>query len=611
MMCGIAGSFGPRHAAPDRARRTLALMRRRGPDGAGQADLSLAGGAATLLHSRLAIVDLDPRADQPFELDGRVIAFNGEIYNHAEVRRDLEGLGWRFRTSSDTEVLLGAWCQWGTAMFDRLEGMWAFALVDGRDGTLVLARDRFGEKPLHVWWHEGTLHFGSEVKFLATLADAKPAVDEAQFQRFLVQGYRALNKRGAGWYRDAVEFPAGHYAVLRHPGLPAPAPYWTLRFAPQPMTAADALDGVRAHLDQAVRLSVRGDVPVAFCLSGGIDSSTLAGAAVKRLGLDIACFSIIDASEQYDERRNIEATIGYLGVPATLVPTGTDGAWSLLEELVAGHDGPVATITYLVHGWLCRAIHQAGYKVAIAGNGADEIFSGYYDHYGYWLAAMADRPDLPALIAAWQAGYGRFVRNPLLKDPLSFAREPGRRDHLLPAPVLAPALRAGFTEAFSERPYCSDLLRNRMLNELLVESVPVILREDDLNAMHWSIENRSPYLNRRLVEFLHSVPSEHLVGEGMAKWLLRSAGAGLVTDSVRLDQEKRGFNAAVNNLIDLTDPVTRDRLLAPGPIYDWVDRQVIEELVAGTRPGFGAALFGFASTRAFLDHHAAWRPGRP
>jgi len=610
-MCGIAGSIGPK--APSRARidRALSLMRNRGPDQQAFHEAELGGNRVTLLFSRLAILDLDPRSHQPFGKDGLVLVFNGEIYNYLEVKAELEALGHRFRTTSDTEVLLEAWRRWGEDAFDRLEGMWAFALLDPRRGRLILSRDRFGEKPLYLWTHEGTLYFASEVKALAALAGAKPDPDVEQVRRYLVHGYKALYKRPHTWFRGVAELPAASWAELAGPGPVEPRRYWSLAYAPRAMSEGEALEGARARLEEAVRIRLRADVPIAFCLSGGIDSTTLAGIAAKRFGQGIHTFSIIDSDERYDELDNIDAQVAFLGCESVKVHTSTEGFFDRLAAQIAYHDGPVATITYYLHAFLSQAIAEHGYRVAISGTAADELFTGYYDHYSMWLAEMSGRPDFARLLEDWRGSYGAYVQNPLLQDPLTFARNPAERGHIiLNADLFNGWMVEPFEEPFDETAFTPNLLRNRMLNELFHEATPVILREDDLNSMQYSVENRSPYLDRRLAEFLYTVPSEHLIKDGYAKWLLRAAGDGVVADSVRLDKRKRGFNASIDSLVDRTDPATRDRLLADGPIFGVVRRDALEAFLGGSMKdnSFSKFLFSFISAKLFLDHHATWQP---
>jgi asparagine synthase (glutamine-hydrolysing) len=610
-MCGIAGAIGPREISRDRIERAWHLMRRRGPDGTAMHVGTVSGNTVTLLFARLAIIDADPRAMQPFQRGDLVIVTNGELYNYIELRDELARLGHTFSTESDTEVMLAAWRQWGEGALDQMEGMWAFALIDATNDQLILCRDRFGEKPLYLWRHGDTLYFGSEPKFIAALAGAKPDVNLDQIRRFLVNGYKSLYKQPQTYFRDVMEVPQAHYITLRGPGPIAPTAYWKLTHRPQQMTAAQALDGARERLETAMRIRLRADVPVAFCLSGGIDSTTLSGLAVKRFGHDLHAFSIIDDDERYDELENIEAQVAFLGCKSHRVQTSTEGFFERLSDLVSYHDMPVATLTYYLHSFLSQAISEAGYRVAISGTAADELYTGYYDHYGFWLAEMSNQPNFPALLDDWRSSYGAYVQNPVLQDPLVFAKTPNERGHIfLNANLFQQWLTEPFNEPFAETHYAGSLLRNRMLNELAHEAVPVILHEDDRNSMRYSVENRSPYLDRHLAEFMFSVPTEHLIKDGYAKYLLRASGKGVVADSVRLDKRKRGFNAPIDSLVDRSDPDTRERLMADSPIFDIVKREAIESFIDGSMAdnSFSKNLFSFISSKLFLEHHRDWVP---
>ncbi len=607
-MCGIAGSFGPDVPDPDRIRRTLALMRNRGPDAEGVWSGAVGRNDATLLHSRLSIIDLDPRANQPFVDGDHVLVYNGEIYNYLELRTDLEARGHAFRTRSDTEVLHRAWREWGLACVERFEGMWAFALIDREAGRLVLSRDRFGEKPLYYLHRGGTIYFGSEIKLLAALSGAAPAVDAKQLRRYLVNGYRSLYKQPATFFEDVRELPAGASACLREPGPVDARRYWRLSYAPRPMTREEAVAGARERVEEAVRLRLRADAPLAFCLSGGVDSSALAAVAARKFDADVHAFSIVDGDERYDESENILATVDALNCRHHVIRTSAEGFLDRMSDLVAYHDAPVATISYYVHAFLSEAIGAAGYKVAVSGTGADELFTGYYDHYGLWLAEMSGRigpgAGFERLIEDWRSGYGSAVRNPVLRNPLAFLDNPRERGHIyLDRETFNALLVEPLDEDFFEERFVDDPLRNRMLNELFHEVVPVILHEDDRNSMRWSVENRSPYLDRALAEFLYTVPGEHLVRDGYAKSLLRDAVADAFPDKVRLDKRKRGFNASIDSLLDREDPEVVDRLLADGPIFDVVRRDAFARFLGGdmTENSFSKFLFSFVSAKLFLE----------
>ncbi|MBH67605.1 MAG: asparagine synthase (glutamine-hydrolyzing) [Rhodospirillaceae bacterium] len=610
-MCGIAGAIGRLDILPERIKRTLQLMKQRGPDGTNARIISMGNVRVTLLFSRLSIIDLEPRAMQPFTRGKLTIVTNGELYNHIELKAELSNLGHSFQTQSDTEVMLAAWQQWGARSLDKMEGMWAFALFDEGKGLLTLCRDRFGEKPLYMWTYKGVLYFGSEPKYIAALAGKKPDVNQEQIRRFLVNGYKSLYKNSQTFLNDVQELPAAHYLSLSSQRKSRPVSYWSLSYEPQNMSQETAIEGARYHLKNSVHLRMRADVPVAFCLSGGIDSTTLCGIAAKEANRDFKTFSILDGDERYNEKKNIDAQVKYLGCSNHKIRTSKKGFFDRLSKLVGYHDKPVATLSYYMHSFMSEEIAKSGCRVAISGNGADELFAGYYDHYSFWLAEMRNETNFPKLKSDWAASYGAFIQNPKLQDPMVFSKNPFERGHIyLNAEQFCNWLIEPFNEPFTEKKYCVDVLRNRMLNEIKHETIPVIQHEDDRNSMFYSVENRSPYLDKNLAEFLFTVPSKYLIYNGYAKYLLRSASEGYVCKSVLWDKRKRGFNAPMDSLIDRKDSDTRERLLSDGPVFDLVRRDAIEAFLDQdlTANSLSKNLFSFISVKLFLDHYRDWKP---
>ncbi len=612
-MCGIAGTLGVNVPDFHQVQSTLVQMRQRGPDASGVFKTRMSENELTLLHTRLSIIDLDPRANQPFERHNCVLVYNGEIYNYLELKHDLESAGYKFTTQSDTEVVLNAYLHYGLKCFEYFEGMWAIALFDEKQQHLVLSRDRFGEKPLFYWLNCGTLYFASEIKALVSLSGQVPEPDLNQVKRYLVNGYRSLHKHASSYFHDIESLPPATFAVVTSAEKPDAKRYWHLSAQTQEMSLENAIDGVRHHLNRSLDWRLRADVPVAFCLSGGIDSSILAGVAHQK-NRDIHAFSVIDKDERYNEETNIQATVKALGCQLHTTHTSTDRFLDRLADLVSYHDAPVSTISYYTHSFLSKAISDAGFKVAVSGTGADELFTGYFDHYSFWLAEMADQSNLPKLLQDWEKGYGRFVRNPLLKDPLYFLDNPSFRDHLYQnTELFSSFLTDAFSEKFVENNYVDSLLRNRMLNELRVEVVPIILAEDDLNSMQCSIENRSPYLDRQLVEFAYSIPTKHLISDGFAKHILRASGRGLIPDMVRLDRRKRGFNAPIDSLLDRSDKNVLERILEPSPIFNIVDREAILKFVKQdlSDNSFSKFMFSFVSSKLFLETVVSWKQSPP
>ncbi len=607
-MCGIAGHLGSRFLAPPRKAAALARMANRGPDGQGGHTATLPDRRCLdLMHSRLSIVDLDSRSDQPFCKHGLVLIFNGEIYNHPELRGELSARGYRFQTTGDTEVLLEAWRCWGIGALDRLVGMFAFAILDEVDGHLTLARDRFGEKPLHIWDRgaDGFL-FASEIKVLTAMAGTVPPIDGLHMRRYLVNGYKGLMQEHRTFFDGIRELPAAHALVLAPGKQPDLRRYWSLAYRPVAMSGNQAQEAVDAAVTTAIARSLRADVPVAVRLSGGIDSNVIAGMAHHRLNSDITCFSIIEDDWRYDESAMIAKGLSALDIPNHQIRIPRDGFLTRLRDMIAYFDGPPLTISYYLHYLVSQRIHDAGFKMSLGGTGADEVFSGYYDHYLFWLAEMAGRSDFDQLCTDWQAGYGQFVRNPFLQNPRAFIDDPTRRDHIfLGADRFAGFLTEPFDEPHREDQFCDDLLRNRMINELLRETVPVMLHDDDLAGMRWSVENRAPYLDKDLVECLFSIPSEHLIQDGLPKFLLRRAGRGLVPDEILSNPRKQGINAPVTSFLDFADPDLRGYLLSDSPFFDLVDRRTFEGFLASAmdRNSDSKFLFSLLAARVFIDHH--------
>lgn len=585
-MCGIAGYFGKKKLEEGRIQGCLTKMGRRGPDHTGSFHERASDGTNLyLLHSRLSIIDLDPRANQPFQRGPYTLVYNGEIYNYRELKKPLEQSGVAFNTSSDTEVLAELLQKKGmSATHQEMEGMWAFAAWNRETQTLTLSRDRFGEKPLYFYQGEDGIYFGSEVKFIFELLGQRLPVNQNHLKRFMVNGYKALHKTKERFFKGLEELPSASYAELRSGKIINEHRYWLPKFEQDPaMPLEQAIAGTRERLIRSVELRLRADVPLAFCMSGGIDSNSLLSIAKRVLNYDVHGFTIMNTDSRYEESDLVNHAVKELGIKHTGVVPKDHRADFLpkLRTLIRQHDAPVYTVNYFTHWLLMGEIHSRGYKVSISGTSADELFTGYYDHHLLYLNSIqSDQSLLARSIGNWQEHIKPIVRNRLLQDPEVFIRNPEMRDHIyLDADVFSSFLHQPWSEAFSEEQFSSDLLRNRMANELFVEATPVILHEDDLNAMYFSIENRSPFLDRELFEFSTRIPSRHLIQNGAAKHVLRESMRGIVPDLILNNRRKVGFNSPVT---DLLSPENSEFLSSDGPIYEIVKKDKVEELLRKT-----------------------------
>lgn len=605
-MCGIAGFFGKKPVSQDKITNTLDAMKNRGPDHRSYEVIKSGENYAALLHSRLSIIDLDPRSNQPFTIGDCTLIYNGEIYNYVELKKQLEAKGVQFRTESDTEVLLQLYLQHGPKFVEQMEGMWSFALFDRRSGELILSRDRFAEKPLYYYEAPEGIYFGSEIKFLKALAGRSFTVNEQQLLRYLVNGYKALYKKPETYFKEVKEVSYATNMTIGRDLKVRNQQYWKPQYRPRPMSLEEAIEGTRKHLFESIRIRLRADVPLAFCLSGGVDSSAIASIASKKFGCDVATYSIIDSDERYNEYDNIKATVDDLGCKNHVIHLKPEPTLDRLEQIIGYHDAPIATITYYIHSYLSEAISKDGCKVVFSGTAADELFTGYYDHFNLHLYEVRNHPEYKKYLKDWEVHTGTWVRNPFLKNPELYFKNPKFRDHIyLNNDEFATYLTVDFQEQFIEEDYSESPLRNRMMNEIFHEATRVILHEDDLNSMRFSLENRSPYLDSRLFDFAYSVPPEHLMRDGYAKYLLRESVKGVLNDKVRLDRQKKGFNASIHSVLDFNSPKVRERLLDNGRVFDFFKRDRVEELLS--KPvlsnSYNKFFFNYINTKLFLEQH--------
>lgn len=606
-MCGIAGVLAgdPGADATPTLERLLEALAHRGPDGQGAC---LARGKSIALgHRRLSILDLET-GDQPMgNEDGRVrITYNGEIYNHAELRRDLEARGHAFRTRSDTEVLVHGWEEWGDGLLPRLNGIYAFALLDerGESPILVLARDPLGVKPLYIGRRGGDWWFASE---LAAARDAglTGALRRDAFAEFLV--YRFVPSPGT-FYEDAWKLPPGHSCRLV-PGAKAPPDF--RRFQPAftpvtlPSSAQDWETAIREGLAAAVRRQLMSDVPVGTLLSGGVDSTVVT--ALMREGLDgpPQAFAIGFADDPGGgELAAARRAAAALGVPLEEVSVREDEYREAWLAAVRRAGEPVANSGAMMLGLLCRVAGRT-HKVVLSGQGADEPLGGYPRHAGerWYPIARRMRPLLDHLP-------DRFATADRVERMRRLAGTPdeSRRFAGLLA-VFAPDAAARLVRGQVDPDRLIDPVRRWLpsapegdsLNRLLYVDARLSLADDLLTvadhvAMAGSVELRVPFLDLELLALLERMPGRYKVSLlGERKWLYRQAVRPLLPGPVR--NVLTGWRERTGRKLGFTTPLdswfgtgsaadVRARLTGPGArLPDFLDADMLGREVAAAAGG--------------------------
>ena len=610
-MCGISGFISNKKLIRNNAIvNTLDLMKNRGPDYNSSYTQIVDDKNISLLHSRLKIIDIhSSRSNQPYRYKNFILIFNGEIYNFIELRNKLKKI-FKFDTSSDTEVLLKSYIAYGKKCVDHLEGMWSFAIWDIKKKSLFLSRDSFGEKPLFFYYSKDGFFFGSEIKYIKSLCEKNFILNKTQVKKNLFLGYKSLNKTTDTFYDKIFSLENGTNLTLDLKLNFKKEKYWQPKVKiNKKMSLTDAVDGVRSLLLNSLKIRMRSDVPLAFCLSGGIDSGLLASIAKKKLNKKISTFSIIDRDPRYNESENIKLVNNDLGSDSNLInlnPNKYD-FFDRLRNLTKYHDGPIATLSYYVHSFLMQNIAKKKIKVSISGTGADELFTGYYDHFLLHFHSLKKSKYLKKNINDWKKFILPTIRNPYLKNPFHYIDNPKNRELVFESNFnIKKYSSQKINYKFTEKKYTSELLRNRMHNELFHEGVPVILKHDDLNSMFYSVENRSPYLDRGLLNFAYSIPPHFLISDGYQKKILRDAGKNILINKVRLDRQKKGFNASINSVVNLNDKKIIDKIFnTKSPISEFINLELLKKDInfRNIPNHYSKLIFSIISTNQFLEEN--------
>lgn len=548
-MCGIAGFFSRTGESPDRAvvERMVAAVSHRGPDGDG----FYFSGPVALGHRRLAIIDLSPAGAQPMHCAASdcVIVFNGEIYNYLELRAELAASGYPFRTRTDTEVVLAAYHRWGPDCVKRFNGMWAFALLDASKRRVFCSRDRFGVKPFYYVDDPHFFAFGSELRQLLPLLRSRRASREALLDYLSF----AVDERGTGTFFDGVsslapghslfyELPAGGYSIVRHYQLPQ-------REQPVVLDPEDAAAQFRELLTDAIRLRLRSDVQVGTCLSGGLDSSSVAVIASDLSrgagGRQFASITAVSESPDNDESAYAKLVVDQADLQWFRVRPDFSMFEKTLLDVVTAQEEPFASPSICMQFFVMQEARRRGIPVLLDGQGGDETLLGY-ERYAVtairelrrqqgWRAVWTAMQDLAAhndkLSISSQAMFMAYFSLPELRWVAYWERMRGVG--------WLPSL-ASFRRRHGRVPSTIAELQTQQIEH---DSIPHLLRYEDKNSMWHSIETRLPFLDYRVVEFALSLETGLKIRNGWTKSVLRDAMNGVLPQAVIRRTNKLGFEA--------------------------------------------------------------------
>ena len=647
-MCGIAGIFNLERREPvteDDIRQMLAMIRHRGPDEFG----IFLEGPVGLGNARLSIIDLSTGQQPIGNEDGSLwVVFNGEIFNYVELRPELEAKGHRFFTSSDTEVLLHAYEEWGPKCMDRFNGQFAFAIWDARSQNLFLGRDRLGVRPLFYTLTNGCLIFGSEIKAILASGRVRAELDPVALGQIFTY-WSPISPRTA--FRGISEVPPGHYLVASGSKTSVKS-YWELDFSLRftascrreaPKSVEQYAEELSSLLVDAAKIRLRADVPVGAYLSGGLDSSIIASVIRNFTTNRLNTFSIAFDDASFDESAFQRQMARFLGTEHQVVFATHDDIGKIFPEVIWHTEVPVLRTAPAPMFMLSKLVRDSGYKVVLTGEGADEFLGGYdifkeakirrfwaQQPDSKWRSLLLRRlyPDITALsrnqsnlLAAFFREGLTDVYSPQYSHALRWRN--GRRncrflsDDVKPRNDCVNVITGFLPPHFAA---WEPLARAQYLEIKIFLSEYLLCSQGDRMGMAHSVEGRFPFLDHRLVAFCNALPARLKVRGLTEKYLLKQVGKKWLPNEI-WQRAKRPYRAPIHRcFFNRQSPAYVMELLSPSSIRagGCFKPEAVEHLVKKITQGMAVsesddmALAGILSTQLlnhrFVDHFTSALP---
>ena len=499
-------------------------------------------------HRRLSILDLSKDGHQPFcSYDGRFyLVFNGEIYNYVELRHQLQKEGVVFSTKTDTEVLLSAYCTYGHNCLSRLNGMFAFAIFDSQKEELFLARDRMGIKPLYYTWIDDKFIFASEIKAFQAIHNYTPYANKQALFDYVV--FNRTDIFDETFIRNLNRLPKGHYISLNSKGFNI-TQWWSPRDYLNSSTEQDeekAIVKIDQLFSSSLNIRLRSDVPVGSSLSGGLDSSILVGCLFQKkyVNKDYRTFTVSFPGHRCDETRYVDdLQRKYAFENFRIIPTD-EQAYDDLRNFVYTNDDPTTSSSFYAQYRLMKEVNAKGISVLLDGQGADELFAGYFYFYGFYLWELFKNKDVKSFLINTYYALRKKKQMSLWK-PFVFQWIPDKLKKEIIYQGVSYIDKDFFDFHIEKSVVYKELLHVDNLNVSLVKhfqyKLEHLLRTEDRNSMAFSIEARVPYLDHRLVEYVLALPSSWKLKNGEMKSLQKRSLGDYTIESIMNRKDKIGF----------------------------------------------------------------------
>lgn len=554
-MCGIAGFYSFQgNINRERFETMVDIIEYRGPDDRGVFYYN----NLALGHRRLSIIDLSEDGHQPFGYKDRyVVVYNGEIYNYKELRKELIEKGYYFKTKTDTEVLAAAYDCYGKECVHHFNGMWSFAILDKEKNQLYCARDRFGIKPFYYYLDDTQFVFGSEIKQILCMIDQKPVANRKRLLEFLVYG--DLDHTDDTMFRDIKQLRGGYEITMdleKHDFKLNR--YYDLSNRRKRITRyKDCCDQFRKDFKTAVSLRLRADVPVGYCLSGGLDSSSIvcmANAIVENRGQEVEQHAVSSCFEDkaYDEQEYIDEVIKHTNIYSHRVYPDGGKVFDEVDKLIWHMDEPFGSTSMYAQWNVFREAHRNGLTVMLDGQGADEQLAGYSEFYEVAFANLLKHFRIRTFIKELHA-YKKLRASTEKHKSSTKKIVMSITNAFMPkwmyaaiSSVYRVSRKSPFTrEQLEEAHQNRDIYPINNMEQYLTDSIQcgmqALLHYEDRNSMAFSIESRVPFLDCKLVETIAAIPFEYKIRNGVTKVVLRDALRAILPEKIRNRYSKLGF----------------------------------------------------------------------
>lgn len=538
-MCGITGFISESPIRTDKYYHAHSLTKHRGPDDEGftvaqGSNVSHCKGDDTIAyykslkhinevhnaeliigHRRLSILDLSEKGHQPYNFENLSLVYNGELFNYIEIRDELKSVGYQFETDSDTEVVLKAYHHWQEEAFNRFNGMWALAIYNAAERSLVLSRDRFGIKPLFYSFSNGVLSFASEMKFLKAFSDVNHTVNNKAINTYL--NTSKTNYSSDTFWNDIQELEPARNLCFKDGTIDIKR-YWDITPKPKKRPHHESLETFSQIFTDSLKLRMRSDVEVGTLLSGGLDSTTIV-CSLKKLGLisgsDFKSFSAVFEEKMYSEKKYIDETVKQTAIKPHFIWPKPEEMEEHLEKLLWHIETPFRSLAVFSQYLIYKHIKEnTNVKVLLNGQGADELFSGYTNHYNPYFWSLIKK--------------GNFKK---VQQEISLYR--GARDISLNK-VLKQLVIYSY-----KRPFAN--LNNTSYQEISSSPLREYLKYDDRTSMAFSVEARVPFLDYRLVEFAMQLSAESRIDNFSNKRIVRDYASTIIPQDILNRKDKMGF----------------------------------------------------------------------